>query len=234
MSECKTVFTTAIILAAGIGSRFGSPLPKQKIELLGKSLLKRAVESFYQCNKVDSIVVVTRREDIDFAKQELHFAKDKICSIISGGNSRAESAKLGFYSIPKETTHVAIHDGARCIIDIENISKVIDSAIKYGAASAVKKITDTVKLIDGDTIKSTVSRDKLVMAETPQVFEKKLYKKAILQSESLDLITDDNMLVESMGVDIKAVVLTCENPKITYASDFEYAEFLLKRREIND
>ncbi len=234
MTESKGIFTTAIILAAGIGSRLGTTLPKQKVELLGKSLLSRVVEPFLSCEDVDSIVVVTRREDLDFAKQELHFASSKIYSITTGGSSRAESAKLGFGSIPKETTHILIHDGARCLINRSDISKVIVSAIKYGAASAVKKVSDTVKLVDGDIIKSTISRDNLMLAQTPQAFERKLYEKALSSAGTLDDITDDNMLIENIGESIRLVELSFENPKITYASDLEYAEFLLKRREANE
>ena len=234
MTESKGIFTAAIILAAGIGSRLGTTLPKQKVELLGKSLLSRVVEPFLSCEDVDSIVVVTRREDLDFAKQELHFASSKIYSITTGGSSRAESAKLGFGSIPKETTHILIHDGARCLINRSDISKVIVSAIKYGAASAVKKVSDTVKLVDGDIIKSTISRDNLMLAQTPQAFERKLYEKALSSAGTMDDITDDNMLIENIGESIRLVELSFENPKITYSSDLEYAEFLLKRREANE
>lgn len=230
----KKVHVTAIILAAGIGSRLGAALPKQKVELLGKSLLLRTVEAFYYCHDIDDIVIVTRDEDVDFANKELHFASKKIHSIISGGSSRAESAFIGFNNIPESTTHVAIHDGARCLIDCRDISSVVSSAIKYGAASAAEAVASTVKIIEAGMIKKTISRDNIMLAQTPQVFERSLYSKALENVHLLDAVTDDNMILENIGIDIKAVELAYENPKITFQKDLDYAEFLLKRRKIND
>ena len=224
-------YVTAVILAAGVGSRMGVDLPKQRIKLLEKSLLARTVESFFACPDIDDIIVVTRDEDVDFVNRELHFAAKKIHMIVSGGSSRLESSCIGFANVPEQTTHVAIHDGARCLIDSRDISRVVSSAVNYGAASAVKKVTDTVKIIEDGNIKRTIPRDSLMLAQTPQVFERSLFERALRNKSQLDSVTDDNMLVESIGVDIKAVELLYENPKITYAKDLCYAEFLLKRRE---
>lgn len=227
----KNKYTTAIILAAGIGSRFASSVPKQRVSLLGKSIIRRAVEPFYRCDDVDSIVVVTRGEDVDFVNQELRFMDKKNYDVVVGGGCRAESAKLGFCAIPSQTTHVAIHDGARCLITKEAISLVIREAHASGAASAVSPMISTVKRISNDRIMETVKRDDLVLAETPQVFECNLYSRALSSASDLDYITDDNMLLENIGINVTAVVLDTENPKITYSRDLEYAEFLLKRRE---
>lgn len=223
-------YTTAIILAAGTGSRLDANLPKQRLTLLGKSIVSRAAEAFFKCKYIDSIVVVTREEDIDFVKQELHFAKEKLYTIIQGGDCRAESARLGFLAIPKATTHIAIHDAARCLISPEDITVVILEAKKHGAASAVSKVVDTVKLVSDSRIKETVPRENLYFAETPQVFSIEYYEKALAEAEDLRSITDDNMLLERIGIPVVPVVLSKPNPKITYSYDLEYAEFLLKRR----
>ncbi len=227
----KSIYTTAVILAAGIGSRFGSDVPKQRISLLGKSLIARVAEPFYKCDDIDSIVVVTRAEDIDFVNSELLFLGEKLHNVIVGGVCRAESARLGFLNVPKETTHVAIHDGARCLITREDISRVVRAAYVSGAASAVSLIVDTVKRVSDGQILGTASRDELVLAGTPQVFSCDVYKNALMNASDVSLVTDDNMLVESIGKEIAAVVLANENPKITYPKDLGYAEFILERRQ---
>ena len=224
-------YTTAVILAAGIGSRFSSSTPKQRVSILGKSLISRVAEAFYLCSDVDSIVVVTRDEDINFVNNELRFAIDKLHAVISGGNCRAESARIGFMAVPLETTHVAIHDGARCLIQPKDISAVIRAAYDFGAASAASRVVNTVKKISQNNIVGTVSRDNLVFAETPQVFDYDIYKMAISSEYDPNSITDDNMLIEGIGQEISVVMLSEENPKITYPRDVDYAEFLLKRRE---
>ena len=229
--EKNKYFTTAIILAAGVGSRFDSTVPKQTVSLLGKSIIARAAEPFYRCDDVDCIVVVTRSEDIDFVNRELHFLGTKLHAVISGGKCRAESASLGFLAVPDCTTHVAIHDAARCLIKEEDISSVIIEAYRSGAASAVSLIASTVKRVLDNSIVETVSRDELVLAETPQVFSCDIYKKALSAVLNFEKQTDDNMMVENIGVKISPVILSFENPKITYPHDLAYAEFLQRRRE---
>ena len=224
-------YTTAIILAAGMGTRFGADVPKHRLSLFGKSLISRVAKSFYDCDDIDSIVVVTREEDVDFVNSELLFLGDKLYKVISGGSSRSESAKLGFLSIPAETEYVAIHDGARCLITPDDISLVANAAYISGAATAASLIVDTVKRVKDNHIKGTVSRDELILASTPQIFSVDIYKNAIKNVSYTSSITDDNMLVEKTGKDITAVILKNENIKITYPKDLEYAEFILNRRE---
>ncbi len=229
-SDSKNIKTVAIILAAGTGSRLGASVNKQRVLLDGKSIITRTVEVFNNCIDIDGIVVVTRFEDLDFVKSELLFASGKLIDVIVGGDSRAESAKIGFSVLPEDATHVAIHDGARCLISANDISAVVRGAHKFGCASAVSKVTNTVKRITSGVIKNTVQRDDLYFAETPQVFSVEIYKKALSVADNLDNVTDDNMLVENIGMDIVAVTLSQDNPKITYPKDIEYAEFLIKRR----
>ena len=224
-------YTTAIILAAGIGSRFGSDAPKHRLSLLGKSLISRVAKSFYDCDDIDSIVVVTREEDVDFVNSELLFLGDKLHKVVPGGSSRSESAMLGFLSIPEETEYVAIHDAARCLITPYDVSRVAKAAYIGGAASAASLIVDTVKRVKDSHIIGTVSRDELVLASTPQIFSVDVYKNAIKDASLASFMTDDNMLVEKTGKEIIAVILENENIKITYPKDLEYAEFILNRRE---
>lgn len=225
-------FVTAIILAAGSGRRMNSSCAKQNIEILGKSVLSWCVEAFSECKLISSIVVVAREEDVENLKRCLPVKYPKISAIVSGGRCRAESAKNGYSAIPNASEFVAIHDAARCLITAENIGEIVTCAIEYGAATAASKLTDTVKLVSPDGfIESTVPRDKLYIAGTPQSFSVEKYQRALSEFKGdLANITDDNMLLESIGEKVFTIDIGKENIKITEQKDLEYAEFLLKKR----
>ena len=218
--------TVAIILAAGIGSRMKSDTTKQKMKICGKSVLLRTALAFEGAKSVDGIVIVCRSEELDFAKAELE-GLEKIIDFVPGGATRRDSAMAGFLA-SRCADFVAIHDAARCMITSGAIDSVIAAAHKYGAASAVGAVNDTVKLVNGDgVIEKTVPRDSLRLAQTPQVFSRGIYEKA--QKTKENGITDDNMMAELVGAQIKTVTLDCYNFKITTQADIEYAQFLVEK-----
>ena len=225
----KKPFVTAAILAAGLSSRTCSTQTKQTIKICGKSVVRRAVELFDSLDLIDDIIVVVRREEEDFTRQELSGIR-KPYKLVYGGSSRAESAKNAFLALNPLAEFISIHDAARCITAASDIEKVINDAFIYGAASAARKVSDTVKETDGGGfIKKTLDRNSLRFVETPQVFRVELYKKALSSSEYLDAsVTDDNMLVERIGERVFLTEFEKENLKITTPRDILYAEFLLK------
>ena len=215
-----------IILAAGCGSRMGSDITKQRMLILGKTVLRRAYDAFADCDEITDIIVVAREDELDVVKAELCGAKKLFC-IVAGGNSRAESARCGFLAAA-DAAYVAIHDAARCIVSPADISRVISDAKRYGAASAVVSVYDTVKEIGDDGfIASTHDRTKIKLAATPQVFRYSIYKAALDKAVDLSRITDDNMLVEKSGYKIYATEVSRANIKITHSEDIPYAEFLI-------
>lgn len=221
---------TAIILAAGSGTRMGAEVTKQRRELCGSSILYRSVNAFSSCPDITHIVVVSRHDELGWAREELG-KFDKLGAIVPGGKTRAESVKLGFAAIPNDTEFVAIHDGARCIIKQAEISEVLEMAYLYGAATACTAVTDTVKVVGDDgMINSTLSRENLFLAQTPQVFKKTSFAEALLRVDPSEQITDDNMLIEKMGGRVYPVDIGRENIKITTADDLGYAEYILNRR----
>lgn len=218
----------AVILAAGVGSRMQSNVTKQQMQINGISVLRRTLIAFESCADIASIVVVTREDEVDFVK-EACAGITKHHKTVIGGITRAESASNGFYAIPEGTEYVAIHDAARCLVTPEIISRVAKDAIKYGAATAACSVTDTVKIIDTDGfVSSTPDRKYVMLASTPQIFSTYIYDKAINNVDFSDLsITDDNMLVERIGVKVYCTDVGRRNIKITSSGDIEYAEYLL-------
>ena len=171
MSEFRA---SAIILAGGVGSRMESDKSKQFIKIFGKTVLERTVSAFDQSEKISEIIVVARCEEMDDVRSLLGKTEHlKPLKIVCGGACRAESAKNGFLSVDDKCDYVAVHDGARCLISTQMINKVVEKAYIYGAATAVCGISDTVKSVDCDgKIVSTIPRESLSRAQTPQVFSK--------------------------------------------------------------
>ena len=139
-------YVTAAVLAAGLGSRLSLEQTKQKIDLLGKSIVRRAVEIFDKSLLVDDIIVVVRQEEEDFIKNDLSGIR-KPHKLVIGGDFRAQSAKNAFLALNPEAEFIAIHDAARCITDLSDIENVIKDAFLYGAASASREVIDTAKEI---------------------------------------------------------------------------------------
>ncbi len=221
----------AIILAAGKGERMNSNVTKQKINILGKSVLRRTIEAFDACCDIDAIVVVCRAGEEDFVRGEAVGVK-KLINVTRGGAYRAESARLGFDAVKDSYDYVAIHDAARCLITADMISSVLSSAIEFGAATAAAFASDTVKIVDecGFVI-STPDRKRVMQASTPQIFSTYIYNNALLAVELSPDITDDNMLVEKAGGRVACVDVGVENIKITTPKDIYLAELILKGRE---
>ena len=217
----------AVILAAGSGSRMQLDITKQQIVFNGETVLRRTARIFDECDAIDGIVIVAREDELDFARREVE-GLTKVKAVVCGGVTRAESACVGFRTIDS-AGYVAIHDAARCFVTSDIISRVVADAKKYGAASASTLVTDTVKriAIDG-RIGSTLDRTELRVVQTPQVFKYELYEKALAEV-SLDdpRITDDNALLEGIGVYSYLTETGKNNIKLTTAEDLLFAGYLL-------
>lgn len=223
----------AVLLAAGSGSRMNIGMTKQRLSLKGKSILLRSLETFESCESVTDIVLVTKREDLEFALSESEGRFSKLSKIVIGGNTRIESAKCGFCAIDFPCDYVAVHDVARCLITPDMITKVVNDAMLYGAASASSRVVDTVKRIDTNGFSvSTENRERLRFASTPQIFKYEFYKAAMSNADTSDSsITDDNMLMERMGIPVYMTDVGATNIKITYSDDILFAEYLLEKSD---
>lgn len=222
----------AIVLAAGSGRRMNMNITKQTITILGKSVLRHTLDAVIKAPSVTSVVIVCRADEVDFARSQCDGCGKDI-KIVVGGRCRAESAKIGFEQVPHDTDAVIIHDGARCLVTPSDIEKVVDSVYKYGAATASSRVTDTVKKCDrSGVIKETVNREDLRCVQTPQGFTYDIYRRALDAANEINAdITDDNMLVEGIGVEIRSVDTSPMNIKITTECDLTLAEYILSKRK---
>jgi 2-C-methyl-D-erythritol 4-phosphate cytidylyltransferase len=221
---------TAIIVAAGSGTRFNSEKPKQFVEINGKPLIAHTIERFEAAESVDSIVLVIARDSIDeFQTIVEKFKLQKVSKVVEGGATRAESVRNGLGMVRNETAVVAVHDGARPLVTPEEIDATISKAAEFGAACLVAPVTDTIKTIRGGEIAATLDRTHLRRALTPQAFRIEVLR-AAFEAVALDeSVSDECYLVEKLGHPISIIEGSSRNIKITHPDDLLIAQRFLER-----
>lgn len=232
--ERQTHFTSAIIVAAGSGTRLGGELPKQHIPVCGKEVVVHAMLAFEKCPVINEIIPVCREgEQIIYDDYKIKYGITKLKTAVVGGDTRQESVLRGFERVDKKCEYVAIHDGARCLILPEDIENVVRTAYAYRAATASSAAVDTVKIADTNGfVESTPDRSSVYKASTPQVFKSDLYSVCAYTAKRDGVnVTDDNALAERLGFKVKLVETAGINIKVTLPDDIAIAEALLMKRE---
>lgn len=219
---------TAIIVAAGSGSRFGSDKPKQFADLHGKPVIIHTIERFEACDAIDEIVLVLSES----GKQQFQISNfrseiTKLRSIVVGGSTRTESVRNGFDAVDPLTEIVAVHDGARPLVTTDEIARTVAKADETGAACLVAEVTDTIKEIEDGLISRTIDRNRLRRALTPQAFQYDILKRAFAGADLHNSVTDECYLVEKLGVKISIVEGSANNIKITRSQDMLFAESVI-------
>jgi 2-C-methyl-D-erythritol 4-phosphate cytidylyltransferase len=221
----------AIIAAAGTGSRMASERPKQFLQLAGTPIIFHTLKPFELCDNVHEVIVVLPAEEsAEFLAAAGKRGLRKLARVVPGGATRADSVKRGLQAIRAATAEiVAVHDGVRPFVSVEEIENTIDAARRAGAAILAASATDTIKLIEGETIVKTLDRGKLRRALTPQCFRYELLRCAYEQADVSDpSLTDDSLLVERLGHKVTIVEGSARNIKITTPQDLLLAEALLQ------
>lgn len=225
-------FTSAIIVAAGDSTRMGTKQSKQLIPLNGHIAIEYTLRAFQRCPLIDEIVVVARHTDIDdIAHVAFNFRK--VTTVTAGGSSRMESVKKGVKASDKRATHLAIHDGARVLITTDEIERVLKAAYERGAATLGTSVTDTIKITDECLgVISTPDRNTMWAVQTPQVFERGLYLRALDNAVNNGLaVTDDCSMIEAIGERVQIVRGEYSNIKLTTPVDVTIAEAVLAKRK---
>ena len=222
------VFVSAIIAAAGSSTRMKSEVPKIFLPLCGKPVLSYSLEAFDRCSRIAEIVLVIRPEDFSRAQALCAGIKTPV-KLVQGGETRFESVRRGIGAASDAATHVAIHDAARPLLSQDQLCRVIDDAVAFGAATLSTKMKDTVKFAgEGNRIESTPPRERLYAVQTPQVFEKQRYLEAVRKAGSADY-TDDCQLLEKAGIPVVLTPGEYTNLKITTQEDLLFAQAILEK-----
>ena len=226
-------YVSAVIVAAGGSVRMGIADSKQFIPLLDRPAIEYTLKAFQSCYLIKEVVVVCREQDIERIQSivdENGFSK--VSKLVLGGSSRAESVRNGVEAANEKAKYFAIHDGARPLISVEEIQRVVEASFETGAATLGTSVTDTIKIVDGfNKIESTPLRSQLRAVQTPQVFEKDLYKVALENAgDNAINFTDDCALIENMGGEVEVVKGSNENIKLTTPLDIIIAESILRAR----
>lgn len=221
----QTGFSSAVIVAGGSGSRMGRP--KQMLPLGGKPVLVRTVEAFLQTPEVKEIVVVTPSEN----RAELQKRFPGIV-FADPGKTRLLSVKNGFLKTSAASQLVAVHDGARPLVEPAHISACLQAARQYGAAVLAVPVKDTVKVCEGGFVQNTLDRAVLWAAQTPQCYRRPVLAEALEKFGQEEGATDESQLVEKLGIKVRVVPSSYKNNKITTPEDLIFAEALLENSVI--
>lgn len=207
--------------------------PKQLLTLDHVPILIYTIRKFDSCRLVDRIVVAAPQESVDEVRKLVAAAGfSKPVSVVQGGARRQDSVATAMQHLSPDTTTVAVHDAVRPFVTVQEIEAVILEADKTGAAVLVIPIVDTVKQIRKDLIDSTLTREHLVLAQTPQVFRIEILREAFERARRDDYYgTDESSLVERLGHPVAVVRGSERNIKITRPGDLALARFLLHEEQ---
>jgi 2-C-methyl-D-erythritol 4-phosphate cytidylyltransferase/2-C-methyl-D-erythritol 2,4-cyclodiphosphate synthase len=220
---------TALLVAAGRGTRFGGALPKQYRRLAGQAVLRHSVRAFLDHPVIDRVIVV-----IDPACRDLYDAAVGDLPLdppVDGGDTRQDSVRRGLEALaarPPEPARVLIHDAARPLVDADTIAGVVAALDAAPGAIAAVPVADTLKraVETGTAIADTVDRTGLWRAQTPQGFRFRPILEAH-RTAAGGALTDDAAVAEAAGLAVRLVPSTEENFKVTTEADLDRAEALL-------
>lgn len=222
--------TSAILVCAGNAARMQG-LNKILLPLGDTTVAGNTMGAFQNCSRIAEIIIVARPCDHEALRETAEKCGiTKLKTITEGGNTRQESVIKGLKQVSPETAFIAVHDGARPLVKTEHIERVIKDAQVFGGATLGVPVKDTIKIVNDGLIIDTPYRPSLYITQTPQVFKKALYTKAVQFALDHELdFTDDCQLAEAVGCKVCMTTGDYTNIKITTPEDIEIAELLLAR-----
>src|SRR5580692_8843273 len=228
----------AIIPAAGLGTRMGATTPKQFLELDGMPLVIFTLRRLAACKAITDFFLSTRADDLVSLQSQLTKAAiGRPARVVHGGDTRQQSVANALAQVDPATEIVLVHDAVRPFVTPEQLDRVIEEARTRGAAILGIPAIDTVKEVkraslpaDVALITTTIPRERVVLAQTPQAFSYSLLRDAFRAAEKDGVTASDEAgLVERIGRDVHVVVGSERNLKITRPGDMELAEFYLRQ-----
>ncbi|MBN1457611.1 MAG: 2-C-methyl-D-erythritol 4-phosphate cytidylyltransferase [Sedimentisphaerales bacterium] len=222
-----------IMCAAGASSRFGGDRKKPFIEVKGQAAFLRSFGFFNKREDIKQKILVISPDDRELVEikwgANLAFDQIKLCE---GGAERFETVAKALKLVKDDIDLIAVHDAVRCCLKDEWIDEVIKAAGETGAAMLASPVVSTLKKVERGKVTGTVDREGVFEAQTPQVFDAKLLKKAYGNLSNVDTskITDDCGLVEALGEKVSIVQTDSTNIKITVKNDVVIAEAIIRSR----
>ncbi|MDO5689337.1 MAG: 2-C-methyl-D-erythritol 4-phosphate cytidylyltransferase [Tissierellia bacterium] len=223
---------TAIVTAAGSGTRLQTERNKMYVDLAGKSVLLRTMQALLSSSYIDDYIIVIRKEDLPLVKGEVlsYLPEDCRVKLVYGGDTREESTYFGLAALPEKTQIVVTHDGARPFVNVDRIDAVIEAMEGEMAAILAVPCKDTIKILRRDqTVEATPDRSVLYSVQTPQVFDRdtivRCYRTAMTEGFR---VTDDASIAEILGVRVRVILGDYANIKITTKEDLLFGELLLR------
>jgi len=226
-----TFSATAIITAAGFGTRMGLDHPKQFQQLGSAPILIHTIRAFLENRHIDHIIVVIPSDWIEQSRKMLtRYIGQHEITLVPGGKRRQDSVQKGLKALAEKTDIVLVHDGARPLVSQAIIDKCIETAVSNGAAIAAVPVKDTLKRGNSTSkVIDTIKRKDLWHAQTPQAARKKLLIKAFQELGEKD-VTDESSLLELAGIPVTLVAGSATNIKITHREDLRLAELIMQSR----
>jgi len=227
------MYVTAIVLAAGKGLRFNSRISKPLAKINSKPIITYCLNTLSKHPYIRDIIVAANSRNLkDLVSKIGQYEIGKIKDIVLGGKRRQNSVCNALKTMDKRTDLVLIHDGVRPFIEKKTISSLIKEAQSYGAAIAGVPVRATIKKIKNQKskikiVEETIDRGNLWEIQTPQVFRKDLILEAYKKFRDF-VVTDDSMLLEKLGVNVRVVKSSYNNIKITTPEDLVVAEAISK------
>jgi 2-C-methyl-D-erythritol 4-phosphate cytidylyltransferase len=224
--------TTALIMAAGTGERFGAETPKQFFPLNGYPALAWSVKSFSAVDAVNRVVIViTPGLEKRVEQMITEHGLERVERIVPGGDTRQESVRNGIETLADDVNFVLVHDAARPCVSGELIERVITALQSSGAVVPALPVVDTLIMQNGDVVDAILDRNRIAGVQTPQGFRRDLLVAAHRRAASRELrSSDDGSLVLALGEPVKVVRGEPNNIKITHREDLTVAEAILARR----
>lgn len=223
---------TAIITAAGSGSRMGGAIKKQYRELGGIPVLIRTLSVFMDSPIISSLLITAPDEDIEPVERLIQSYWEhpgKPWKVIAGGKERQDSIFGALQACPRETDYVFIHDGVRPFINPLLLEDLYEAVQDCGAVIPGAPLKHTVKEVQDGVVTATLERDRLMQVFTPQVFGYSLILDAYLKAyEDQFFGTDDASLVEHCGGTVRVLTSSELNIKLTDSQDWLLAKLLIK------
>ena len=228
---------SAVVLAAGNGSRMRIHENKNFYNVNGKPILSYTIKAIIEAG-IEEIIIVTNRNDIPRCQEIVDEYGFEGVEIVPGGSQRYDSAEAGISRVSKP--YVLINDGARPLVTPDIIKRCMEGAYRYHACVAAVPVKDTIKIQspvveagDDPQIAATPQRSLLWQAQTPQAFKtdviREAYRRAY-ESNAIDRMTDDCQAVERMGHRVHLIEGDYTNIKITEMNDVIFAEAIIKKR----